>query len=124
MIAAHAAAGDRVQWVAALFGLCLFAIIGLDLRRRIPATVGLAPAETWFSGRAPASWRNGVPSWTSPALTVARIWLVVAAIAVIVVVIQAGAFGRSGRVVRLPEPSAVASRQRPSVAIRRVRPAR
>lgn len=93
VIAAHAAAGDRVQWVAALFGLCLFAVIALDLRLRAPATVALAPVEAWFSHRAPASWREGVPSWTAPALTVARISLVVAAIAVIVVVIQAGHSG-------------------------------
>jgi hypothetical protein len=41
----------------------------------------------------PASWREGAPGWTSPALTVARILLVVAAIAVLVVVIQAGHSG-------------------------------
>lgn len=93
VITAHAAAGDRLQWVAALFGLCLFAVVALDLRRRMPATVGLAPAEAWVSHRAPASWRDGAPSWTTPALTVARILLVVAAIAVIVVVIQAGHSG-------------------------------
>jgi hypothetical protein len=93
VIAAHAAAGDRVQWVAALFGLCLFAVVALDLRRRAPATAGLAPAEAWFSHRVPASWREGAPGWTSPALTVARILLVVAAIAVLVVVIQAGHSG-------------------------------
>src|SRR5689334_14612071 len=26
-ISAHVAAGDRVQWVAAIFGLCLFAVV-------------------------------------------------------------------------------------------------
>ena len=93
VIAAHAAAGDRVQWVAVLFGLCLFAVVALDLRRRATATVELAPAEAWFSRRVPASWREEVPNWTSPALTVARILLVITAIAVLVVVIQAGHSG-------------------------------
>src|SRR4051794_17187904 len=31
-IAQHASAGDQVQWVAALFGLCLLAVVALDLR--------------------------------------------------------------------------------------------
>lgn len=93
VIAAHATAGDRVQWVAALFGLCLFAVVALDLRRRAPMTAELAPTEAWISRRVPASWRNPAPSWTSPALTVARVLLVVAAIAVVVVVVQAGHSG-------------------------------
>ena len=93
VIAAHAATGDQVLWVAALFGLCLFAVVALDLWRRMPTAVGLAPAEAWLSRRAPASWRERAPSWTSPALTVSRILLVVAAIALIVVVIQAGHSG-------------------------------
>jgi hypothetical protein len=93
VIAAHAAAGDRVQWVAALFGLCLFAVVALDLRRRASMTAELAPAEVWISRRAPAGWRDAPPSWTSPALTVARVLLVIAAIAVVVVVVLAGHSG-------------------------------
>ena len=93
VIAAHVAAGDRVQWVAALFGLCLFAVVALDLRRRASTSADLAPAEVWVSRRAPASWRGGAPTWTSPALTIARVLLVVSAIAVVLVVIQAGHSG-------------------------------
>jgi hypothetical protein len=92
-IAAHAAAGDRVQWVAALFGLCLLAVVALDLRRRASMAADLAPAEAWISRRAPAGWRDAAPTWTSPALAVARVLLVVAAIAVVVVVVQAGHSG-------------------------------
>jgi hypothetical protein len=95
LIAAHVAAGDRVQWVAALFGLCLFAVVALDLRRRASATANLAPAEVWVSRRVPASWRDGAPVWTSPALTLARVLLVVAAIAVVAAVVQAGHTGAS-----------------------------
>jgi hypothetical protein len=92
-ISAHVAAGDRVQWVAAIFGLCLFAVVALDLRRRASMTAELAPAEAWVSRRTPVSWRDAAPGWTSPALTVARVLLVVAAIAVVLVVIQAGHSG-------------------------------
>jgi hypothetical protein len=93
LIAAHVAAGDRVQWVAALFGLCLFAVVALDLRGRASMTAGLAPVEAWISRRVPASWRDEAPTWTSPALTVARVLLVLAAIAVVAVVVQAGHSG-------------------------------
>jgi hypothetical protein len=93
VIAAHAAAGDRVQWVAAVFGLCLFAVVALDLRRRTSMTADLASAESWVSRWTPASWRQGASSWTAPALMVARILLVAASIAVVVVVIQAGHSG-------------------------------
>ena len=75
VIATHVADGDRVQWVAALFGLCLFAVVALDLRRRASAPADLAPAEVWVSRRAPAHWRNEAPTWTSPALTIARVLL-------------------------------------------------
>lgn len=93
VIAAHVAAGDRVQWVAALFGICLFAVVALDLRRRASATEDLAPAEAWVSRRVPARWRDEAPTWTSPALTIARVLLVVVAVAVVAVVIQAGHSG-------------------------------
>lgn len=93
VIAAHAAAGDRVLWMAALFGLCLFAVVALDLRRRMSTTVGLAPAEGWISRRLPASWRTSAPTWTTLAFLVARVVLVVAAIGVVVVVVQAGHSG-------------------------------
>ena len=73
----------------------------LSVRRRCARSLasdangcfGLAPAEAWLRRRAPASWRERRPSWTSPALTVSRILLVVAAIGLIVVVIQAGHSG-------------------------------
>jgi hypothetical protein len=56
-------------------------------------TAGLAPVEAWISRRVPASWRDEAPTWTSPALTVARVLLVLAAIAVVAVVVQAGHSG-------------------------------
>jgi hypothetical protein len=93
-IADHVAAGTRVLWVAAVFGLCLFAVVALDLRRRAAdAEVSLAPAEAWLVRHLPASWRAPAPGWTSPARTIAQILLVVAAVGVFVVVIQAGHTG-------------------------------
>ncbi|HEX3298788.1 MAG TPA: hypothetical protein VHW68_01610 [Actinomycetota bacterium] len=92
-IAAHVAAGGRVQWVAAIFGLCLFAVVALDIRRRASVTAELAPAEAWVNRRTPDRWREAAPGWTAPALTVARALLVVAAVAVVVVVVQAGHSG-------------------------------
>ena len=93
-IANHVAAGNRVLWVAALFGLCLFAVVALDLRRRAAeADVALAPEEAWVVGHLPASWRAGVPGWTSLAMILARVLLVIAAVGVLLVVIQAGHTG-------------------------------
>jgi hypothetical protein len=93
-IADHVAAGDRVLWVAAVFGLCLFAVVVLDLRRRAADTdASLAPAEAWLVGHLPASWRAAAPGWTSALLVLARVLLVLAALAVFVVVIQAGHTG-------------------------------
>ena len=46
-----------------------------------------------MSRRAPASWRDAAPTWTAPALTIARVLLVFAAVAVVIVVIQAGHSG-------------------------------
>jgi hypothetical protein len=65
----------------------------LDLRRRVAGASELAPAEAWTASRVPPRWRDGAPAWTAPALTVARVLLVVAAIGVLVVVIQAGHSG-------------------------------
>lgn len=93
-ISAHAAAGNRVLWMAAIFGLCLFAVVALDVRRRAGVTAALAPAETWLVERAPAGWRaEAAPGWTSAALTLARVLLLVTAVGVFVVVIQAGHTG-------------------------------
>jgi hypothetical protein len=93
-IAQHASAGDQVQWVAALFGLCLLAVVALDLRRRAPeADASLAPEEGWAIGHLPASWRRRAPGWTSIALLVLRVLLVVAAAGVVLVVIKAGHTG-------------------------------
>jgi hypothetical protein len=92
-IAAHAAAGNRVLWMAAIFGLCLFAVVVLDVRRRVAASAALAPAETWLVGHAPRSWRDEAPGWTSPALVLAKILLLLTTVGVLVVVIQAGHTG-------------------------------
>lgn len=93
VIEAHAAAGDRVLWVAAAFGLSLFAVVALDLRGRIATTERLAPAESWVSRRVPSNWRTSAPTWTSTAFWVARVALVIVAVGVVVVIVQAGHSG-------------------------------
>jgi hypothetical protein len=42
---------------------------------------------------APSSWKEGAPGWAPGALMIARVLLVLAAIATVVVVIQAGHTG-------------------------------
>jgi hypothetical protein len=92
-IADHAAAGDRVLWMAAIFGLCLFAVVALDLWRRAHGPAALAPAERWVADKMRLARRNAVPSWSRGALAIARVLLVVAAVAVVVTVVQAGHTG-------------------------------
>jgi hypothetical protein len=93
-IADHIAAGDRVLWVAAIFGLCLFVVVALDLwRRATDAGATLAPAEAWLLERIPAARRDAAPGWTSPALVLTRTLLVLTAVGVLFVVIQAGHTG-------------------------------
>jgi len=93
VITDHAAAGDRVLWITVVFGLCLFAVVALDVWRRSAAVAGLAPAERWVASKLPASRRSEAPGWTRPALVVARVLLVVTALAVILAVVQAGHTG-------------------------------
>jgi hypothetical protein len=92
-IAEHASAGDRVLWVAAIFGVCLFGVVVLDVWRRAAASAELAPAERWLAGRAGDRLRRGAPGWTGPAFAVARVALAILAVAVLVTVIQAGHTG-------------------------------
>ena len=92
-IADHVAAGSRVLWMAAIFGLSLFAVVAIDVRRRAADATSLAPAETWLLGHAPESWRASAPGWTSGALLVARVVLLLTSIGVLLVVIQAGHTG-------------------------------
>ena len=93
-IADHVAAGDRVLWVAAIFGLCLFLVVALDLWRRAADTgATLTSAEVWLVERIPAVRRDAAPGWTSPALILARVLLVLTSIGMLLVVIQAGHTG-------------------------------
>jgi hypothetical protein len=92
-IAEHASAGDRVLWVAVIFGVCLFVVVALDIWRRSAASAALAPAERWVAGRAGDRLRGEAPGWTGPAFAVARVALVILAVAVLVTVIQAGHTG-------------------------------
>jgi hypothetical protein len=92
VIAAHVQAGQRLLIPTALFGLCLFAVIALDLWRRAPGGP-LSPSEEWVVERTPEGLWAGAPGWASGALGVARVALVLLSVAVLVFVIQAGHTG-------------------------------
>src|SRR4029079_12675728 len=73
-VAAHAAAGDRVLWVAACCGVCLLAVVALDVRCRVSMRGDLAPAEVWVGRHAPSSWNEGAPGWAPGALMIGGVW--------------------------------------------------
>ena len=93
-IARHAATGNLVTIWAALFGLCLAALVGTDLVRRatVPAAE-LGTVEGWAVGLLPAPWRRDMPGWSGPALRVAQALAIVTAIGVTAMVIKAGHTG-------------------------------
>jgi Predicted membrane protein (DUF2231) len=93
-IARHAAIGQQLVIWAAAFGLCLAAVVALDLLRRASAPAqDLTTAERWAAPRVPGASRNEPARWTGTALAIARVLAVVAAIGVTVMVIRAGHSG-------------------------------
>jgi hypothetical protein len=94
MIARHADIGNQLVFWAAAFGLSLFAVVAIDLRRRASAAPDeLTPAETWATRYLPRRWRPAAPNWTASTLQVAKILALVTAIGATVMVIWAGHTG-------------------------------
>lgn len=93
-IAYHAAIGQQLVIWAAVFGLCLAAVVALDLIRRagVPPAE-LSASELWAVRKVPGASREEPAPWTKTAFTVARILAVAAAIGVTVMVIRAGHSG-------------------------------
>ena len=92
-IARHGAIGQQVVIWAAVFGLCLAAVVALDLLRRAGAPVeDLAATERWAVARISGAPREPA-RWTGTALTIARVLTVAAAIGVTVMVVRAGHSG-------------------------------
>jgi hypothetical protein len=93
-IARHADIGNQLVFWTAAFGLCLFAVVAIDLVRRASAEPhGLTPAETWATGHLPPPWRTAAPSWTASTFRVAQVLALVTAIGTTVMVILAGHTG-------------------------------
>ena len=93
-IARHADIGNQLVIWATAFGLCLFAVVAIDLirRARTPADE-LSPAEAWAIGYLPSRWREATPNWTVAIFRVAQVLAIVAAIGVTVMVVLAGHTG-------------------------------
>jgi hypothetical protein len=93
-IARHASVGQQVVFWAAAFGLCLFALVAIDLMRRAAAPLEvLTASEAWATRRLPVRWRERTPGWTAAAFRVAQVLSVGTAIGVTVMVIRAGHTG-------------------------------
>jgi len=93
-IARHASIGHQVMYWAAAFGLCLFAMVAIDLVRRATAAHDeLTASERWATGRLPPAWRARAPGWSDGAFRVAQVLALVAAVGVTVMVIRAGHSG-------------------------------
>jgi hypothetical protein len=93
-IQTHADVGQQLVIWAAVFGVCLAAVVLLDLMRR--ATVSGADrtiAESWAIARLPAAWRSTTPRWADAAFRVFQVLAVLASIGVLVMVIRAGHTG-------------------------------
>ena len=93
-IARHANAGRQVVFWAAAFGICLFAVVAVDLIRRAAASpAALTASEAWATRHLLARWRDDTPGWTAAAFRVAQVLALATAIGVTIMVIRAGHTG-------------------------------
>jgi Predicted membrane protein (DUF2231) len=88
----HADIGKQLVIWAAVFGVCLAAVVVLDLIRRAPAS-DLTRSESWAVRLVPAVWGHVTPSWINFAFRVAQLSTVLTSLAVVAVVIIAGHTG-------------------------------
>src|SRR6187200_1470493 len=61
-IQTHADVGKQLVIWAAVFGVCLAAVVLLDVIRRATAP-DLTGAEAWAVARLPSRWRSSTPGW-------------------------------------------------------------
>ena len=88
----HAEVGQQLVIWAAVFGVCLAAVVLLDVLRRA-AAADLTRAESWAVARVPAEWRSSPPGWADTAFRVFQVLAIVASIGVLVMVVRAGHTG-------------------------------
>jgi uncharacterized membrane protein len=95
IIRAHASLGKDLIPIAALFGICVFVLVAIDLHRRAtadPKTVRGLGARVF--GKLPAKWRaTGERGWHRLGLVLASVLTVVFAVAVGYLVVRAGHTG-------------------------------
>jgi hypothetical protein len=93
-IARHAEIGQQLVVWAAVFGLCLVAVVALDLVRRasLPADE-LTASESWVRNHLPSAWRGSSPGWADPTFRILQVLALLAAIGVVFMVIRAGHTG-------------------------------
>ena len=101
-IQTHADVGQQLVIWAAVFGLCLAAVVLLDLIRRAPAT-DPTRVESWAIDRLPETWRTTTPSWADIAFRVLQVLAVLASIGVLVMVIRAGHTGAQAVWLQYPD---------------------
>lgn len=96
LIRAHAALGQQLVPWTAVFGLCLAALVAIDLWRRGVADPEprLRPLESWLLAHAPRAVRSLRPGgWLRPAFRTAQVLAVATALAVGVWVVRVGDSG-------------------------------
>jgi len=95
IVRAHAALGKDLIPFAAVFGICVFAVVALDIYRRAlgdPGAIHGVAARVW--AKLPSGWRSRRERpWLSPGTTVASVLTVVFAVAVGYLVVRAGHSG-------------------------------
>jgi uncharacterized membrane protein len=90
----HAEIGQQLLVWAAVFGLCLVAVVALDLVRRVSLSADeLTTSESWLRNHLPSTWYRSSPGWADPALRIFQVLALLTAIAVVYMVIRAGHSG-------------------------------
>jgi hypothetical protein len=101
-IQTHAEVGKQLVIWAAVFGVCLAAVVLLDVIRRARAR-DLTGAESWAVARLPSAWRSTTPGWAGAAFRVFQVLAVLVSIGVFVMVIRAGHTGAQAVWVQYPD---------------------
>jgi hypothetical protein len=101
-IQTHADVGKQLVIWAAVFGVCLAAVVLLDVIRRATAS-DLTGAEAWAVARLPSRWRSSTPGWADAVFRVLQVLAVLVSIGVLVMVIRAGHTGAQAVWVQYPD---------------------
>ena len=101
-IQTHADVGKQLVIWAAVFGVCLAAVVLLDVVRRATAP-DLTGAESRAVAWLPSELRSRTPRWADAAFRVVQVLAVLASIGVLVMVIRAGHTGAQAVWLQYPD---------------------